>query len=201
MKFIGITGGVGAGKSEVLQFIRKHYKCEIYLADQVAHEIKRSGTECFEKLVELLGQDVLAPDGEIDKSAMADKIFQNKELLEQVNALIHPAVKQYLLQKYREAEQKGDAELFFVEAALLIECGYKQLVDELWYVYADRGVREERLRASRGYSREKITHIMEQQLTEDVFRENCDFIIDNSGSFQKTCEQIERKLEAFTWQE
>ena len=71
MRFIGITGGIGAGKSEILQYIRKHYKCEIYLADEVAHLVKEPGTKCFVQLVELLGQDIIAADGEIDKAVMA----------------------------------------------------------------------------------------------------------------------------------
>ena len=83
----------------------------------------------------------------------------------------------------------------------MIECGYGQLVDEMWYIHADEAVRYERLLETRGYSDEKIRQIMGQQLSEDIFRENSDFVIDNSGSFEETCRQIEKKLEAFTWQE
>ena len=68
MRIIGITGGVGAGKSEILSFIRKNYPSEIYLADEVAHKIKEKGQPCYEQLVELLGRDVLKADGEIDKA-------------------------------------------------------------------------------------------------------------------------------------
>lgn len=201
MKFIGITGGIGSGKSEVLGFIRKHYRCEIYLADEVAHLVKQPGTACYQALTDLLGKDVLGADGQIDKAAMADKIFRDSVLLQKVNDIIHPAVREYLLEKLSEAKRRADVELFFVEAALLIECGYRQLVDELWYVYAEESVRRERLARSRGYSEEKISHIMKQQLAEEDFRSNCDFIIDNSGSFEETRRQIEKKLEAFTWQE
>lgn len=201
MRFIGITGGVGAGKSKVLKFIKSHYKCEIYLADEAAHLVKLPGTECHRKLVELLGEDILADDGQIDKLAMADRIFRDPELLQDVNNIIHPAVREYLLQKYEEAKHKEEVELFFVEAALLIECGYGQLVDEMWYIYADESVRHGRLMDTRGYSGEKIRQIMDRQLSEEDFRKNSDFIIDNSGSFEETCRQIEKKLEAFTWQE
>ncbi|MCM1541692.1 MAG: dephospho-CoA kinase [Blautia sp.] len=201
MKFIGITGGVGAGKTKVLEYIKNHYKCEIYLADETAHLVKLPGTECYQALVELMGTDILAADGQIDKPAMADRIFRDPGLLQAVNDIIHPAVRKYLLQRYEEAKRKGDAELFFVEAALLIECGYGELVDEMWYVYAAEPVRYARLAAARGYSEEKIRQIMGRQLTEDVFRKNSDFTIDNSGSFEDTCKQIEKKLEAFTWQE
>ena len=201
LRFIGITGGVGAGKSEILKFIRKHYKCEIWLADEVAHLVKKRGTACFEALVELLGADVLATDGEIDKAKMADKIFGDEKILEQVNALIHPAVQEFLLERLEEAKKNPEIELFFVEAALLIEAGYRDLVDEMWYIYADEDVRRKRLKASRGYSDAKITSIMLQQLSEEMFRETCDFVIDNSGLLKSSYRQIEKKLEAFTWLE
>lgn len=201
MKFIGITGGVGAGKSEILKYIKRHYKCEIYLADEAAHEVKRAGTECFDRLVTLLGSDIVGEDGEINKAVMADKIFGDEELLRQVNEIVHPAVKDYLMAKYEAALENPDIELFFVEAALLIEAGYKELVNEMWYIYADRNVRRKRLMYSRGYSEEKIQNIMDNQLTEEEFREACDFVIDNSGLLADSYRQIDKKLEAFTWQE
>lgn len=201
MKFIGITGGVGAGKSEILKYIKRHYKCEIYLADEAAHEVKRTGTECFDRLVTLLGSDIVGEDGGINKAVMADKIFGDEELLRQVNEIVHPAVKDYLMAKYEAALENPDIELFFVEAALLIEAGYKELVDEMWYIYADRNVRRKRLMYSRGYSEEKIQNIMDNQLTEEEFREACDFVIDNSGLLADSYRQIDKKLEAFTWQE
>lgn len=201
MKFIGITGGIGAGKSELLRYIQKHYKCEIYLADQVAHEVKRAGGACFRGLVELLGREILDSRGEIDRQKMAEKIFASSELLEQVNRIIHPAVKKYLLERLEAARAKGEAELFFVEAALLVECGYGGLVDEMWYIYADEETRRRRLSQSRSYSGEKISRIMESQLSEQSFRESCDFVIDNGGTLEESCRQIDRKLEAYTWRE
>lgn len=201
MKFIGITGGIGAGKSELLGYIKKHYKCEIYLADEVAHLVKEPGTVCFDRLVELLGRDVVGDGGQIDRAAMAGKIFADEVLLQKVNDILHPAVKYFLLERLKEAENRGDVELFFVEAALLIETGYGSLVDEMWYVYADEAVRRERLRQNRGYSGERITNTIRRQLSDEVFRKNSDFVIDNSGSLEESCRQIDKKLEAFTWQE
>ena len=194
MRFIGITGGIGAGKSEVLNYIREHYKCVIYLADEVAHLVEQPGTEAFGQLVELLGQDVLGAGGEIDRVVMADRIFANPALLEQVNGIIHPAVREFLLERLAQVRESGEAELFFVEAALLIECGYLALVDEMWYIYADEQVRRERLKASRGYSEEKISQIMAKQLTEQRFRESCDFVIDNSGNLAESYRQIDERL-------
>ncbi len=201
MRFIGITGGVGAGKTEILKYIGQHYKCEIYLADEIGHKVKEPGTEGYRALVELLGNGILAADGQIDKAAMAAKIFADPMILEQVNAIIHPAVKKYLADRLAEARDRGDVELFFVEAALLIENGFEGIVDEMWYIYAGEDVRRKRLSENRGYTPEKIEKIMTSQLTEEAFREHCDFVIDNSDSLEKSYRQIRQKLEAYSWRE
>ena len=122
---------------------------------------------------------------------MADKIFAWPSLLERVNGIIHPAVKEFLLERMEEAKRRGETAFFFVEAALLIEGGYLALVDEMWYIYADEAVRRKRLKASRDYSEEKIDKIMSSQLTEESFRKNCHFVIDNSGSLADTYRQID----------
>ena len=194
MYFIGITGGIGAGKSEVLRYIRNHYKCEIYLADEVAHLMKQPGYPGYVKLVELLGQDVTDAEGQIDRGKMADLIFADPGLLEQVNRILHPAVKDFLLERLQAAKEAGEAKTFFVEAALLIECGYLALVDEMWYIYANEEIRRKRLRESRGYSDGKISQIFAKQLTEEAFRAGCSLVIDNSGDFQESCRQIDRRL-------
>ncbi len=201
MRLIGVTGGVGAGKSAILAYIEKHYKCRVYLADEVAHLVKQKGEDCYYQLVELLGEEVLDENGEIHKGKMAAMIFEDEELLERVNEIVHPQVRIYLEKRISEAEQAGDVELMFIEAALLIEAGYKEIVDELWYIYADEEIRKKRLMHNRGYSMEKILQIMEAQLTEEMFRRESDFVIDNSGDLEESYKQIREKLEAFTWQE
>lgn len=201
MRLIGITGGVGAGKSEILSFIRKHYICKIYLADEVAHLVQQPGEKCYEEIVALLGEEILSEDGTIHRGKMAEAIFRDEELLAGVNAIVHPAVKQYLIRAVEEAFKEGTVELFFIEAALLIECGYKDFVDEMWYIYASDEVRRQRLMQNRGYSPEKITRIMESQLTDALFRENADFVIDNSGTLSDAYNRIKERLEAYTWQD
>ncbi|MDE5950264.1 MAG: dephospho-CoA kinase [Acetatifactor sp.] len=201
MRLIGITGGVGAGKSTLLEYIKAHYLCRIYLADEVAHAAKEPGQPCYEALVALLGREVLEEDGRIHKGRMAEKIFRDENLLEQVNAIVHPAVQEYLLEKIQQARQEGQAELFFIEAALLIECGYGDIVDEMWYIHAGEDVRRKRLGESRGYSSEKTGQIMESQLTEQQFRAGSDFVIDNSGTPEESYRQIRSRLEGYTWRQ
>ena len=92
-------------------------------------------------------------------------------------------------------------ELFFIEAALLIEAGYENIVDELWYIYADREIRSMRLQQNRGYSVEKVAQIMDSQLSEEVFYEKSDFVIDNSGKLEDSYRQVREKLSDFTFLE
>ena len=197
MKVIGITGGVGAGKSTVLDMIRKNCRCFILIADEAAHEVERRGQACYDELVGLLGEDILAPDGEIDKKKMAQKIFAagNKELLRGVNAIVHPRVKEYILGLIEEYRIRGNVDFFFIEAALLIEDGYRAICDELWYVYAPMEVRAGRLKTSRGYTDEKIEDIMSSQNDDETFRKFCDHVIENSGDMEETGEQIKVLLD------
>ncbi len=198
MRLIGVTGGVGAGKSEILQYVKQNFKCEVYMADQVAHKVQEPGQPCYEKLVEIMGKGVLKPDGTIDRTIMASRIFLERELLLRVNALIHPAVQRYLLDRVKEARENPQIELFFIEAALLIETGYKEIVDELWYIHADEEVRRSRLERNRGYAPLKITQIMDKQLSEEAFRSASDYIIDNSGRLEDSFKQIDKRLKSYT---
>lgn len=199
MQIIGITGGIGAGKSQVLQYIQKNYKCRVILADDVGNEVKLPGKICYNQLVDLLGNDILDKEGFIQKEKMAARIFYDKELLLQVNAIIHPAVMDYILTEIQKEKEAGRLDFFFVEAALLIECGYASHVDEMWYVYAGDEIRRERLRANRHYSDEKITSIMNGQLKEEDFRKHCQVVIDNSDDFSRTEKQIDKILGDKLW--
>lgn len=194
MKVIGITGGVGSGKSALLSYVKNKYDCKVIFADEAAHQVKEPGQPCYEQLLELMGRDILNGDGTINKERMAAKIFGKKRLLEQVNAIIHPAVKQLILKEIAMAEAAGKPDFLFIEAALLIEDGYLEIVDEMWYIYAGEDVRRNRLVASRNYTEQKIDSIMESQLSEKEFRKRCSIVIDNSGSLDEAFQQIDRKL-------
>ena len=194
MKVIGITGGVGAGKSEILAYLRERTNCRIIIADKVAHELEEQGGACYEQIVALLGSGIVAGDGRIDKAKMAARIFADKKVLQQINGIIHPAVKEYILSAIAEERQKGKLDYLFIEAALLIEDGYSEIVDEMWYIHADGPIRRDRLKASRGYSDEKIASIMREQLAEEEFYRHCSAVIDNSKSLESAYRQIDEKL-------
>ncbi len=196
MKVIGITGGVGSGKTEVLNLIDGMTKCFIIRADELAKSLEVRGEVCFDPLIELLGEGVLQENGEIDPKKMAQMIFaeESGNLRDKVNGIVHPAVKKRILSMIKEADNEKKVEFFFIEAALLIEDHYDLIVDELWYIYADEDVRRQRLRDSRGYSDEKINRIMATQSSDEVFRKYCKVIIDNSGTLEYTRRQLENLL-------
>ena len=191
MKIIGITGGVGAGKSKVLSYIGEHYPCRIIRADEAAHLLYERGQACYNALVELLGERILCDDGAIDKAKMAELIFGDESLLSGVNAIVHPAVKNYIIEQIAYERARNEADYFFIEAALLIEDHYDEIVDELWYIYSDEAVRKERLYRHRGYSEKKATDIMEGQLSEEAFRNHCQRVIINNGDLEETYQQID----------
>lgn len=200
MRIIGITGGIGAGKSELLSYIENNYNCRVILADKVAHQVEEPGQKCYEELVMLLGKYILNPDGTIDKVKMAEKIFADKNILEKVNSIVHPAVKEFILQEIEDRQAEGKLDFLFVEAALLIEDGYGQIVDELWYIYSEIDIRRNRLKNSRAYSDEKIDYILKGQLSDEEFRRHCRVVIDNNGNLADTCKQIDKKLEEYLCQ-
>lgn len=194
MKIIGITGGVGAGKTQVLSYIEAHYRCRIIRADEAAHLLYEPGQECYQKLVELLGSGILREDHTIDKAQMAEIIFQDQKLLAGVNEIVHPAVKKYILEQIAYEQKKGVVDYFFIEAALLIEEQYDKIADELWYIHTDVAVRKQRLEQSRHYSPQKTADIMRGQLGEAQFRAHCKVVISNNGDLDETYRQVREAL-------
>lgn len=190
MRIIGITGGVGAGKTEILSYIETHYRCRVLRADEAAHRLEEPHQPCYDSLVALLGEGILKEDKTIDRGKMAAVIFADKEILQQVNAIIHPQVKRYILDEIARERERGAVDYFFIEAALLIEEHYDLIVDELWYIHADEAVRRQRLADSRHYSDSKISEIIRGQLGEADFRKHCQVVITNNGNIEDTYQQI-----------
>ena len=182
---IGITGGVGSGKSLVLEYLKENYPCRIYIADKIANDIKEPGSKINEKLVELLGDEILNEDGSVNKPVMAAKMFASEELTKKVNEIIHPAVKDYLVDSIESAKKDENIKYVFIEAALLIEAGYKDILDEIWYVRRPSDERFKSLSDSRGYTLEKAKSIMDKQLSDGDFAKNSDRIIENDGTIDE----------------
>lgn len=193
MKIIGITGGVGSGKSRVLSYMEEAYNAVVCQADHVAWELQEPEQKCYAQIVKHFGKDILNDDGTINRKKLGQIVFNDNEQLLVLNGIMHPAVKETIVQMIQSEQEKG-TDYFVLEAALLLEDGYKQICDELWYIYTDEDTRRLRLKESREYSDEKINAIMASQLSEEIFRKECQIVIDNSGDFEDTCYQIDKSM-------
>lgn len=195
MKVIGITGGVGSGKSVVMDILQKEYGAQIILADLVAHDLMEPGQQNYIDIVEAFGEEILAKDKTIDRPALAKVVFGDKEKLVRLNAITHPNVKKEIFRRIDAIKEKGEASFIAVEAALLLEEGYQKDFDAMWYVYVDEATRIDRLKEGRGYTEEKCREIMAKQLPEEVFRKECSTVIDNHLGISETEKQIKTAVE------
>ena len=193
MKIIGVTGGVGAGKSTVLNYLEKRYGAKLILADLVGHEVMEPGHEAYEQVVKVFGQEIVSEDKTIDRKALGAIVFADEKKRMILNRIIHPAVRQEILRRLEEAKLSHLSSVV-VEAALFLEENYDAFCDETWYIYTDEKIRRQRLKESRGYSDERIDQIFHSQKTHEEFQKRCLFMIDNNGSEEETFRQIDRRM-------
>lgn len=191
---IGITGGVGSGKSVVMDLLEKEFGAAVILADLVAHDLMEPGAISYRQIVNEFGTEILNKDGQIDRPSLSRIVFGQPEKLQILNAITHPNVKQEIMSRITQFRKEGKVPFIAVEAALLIEEGYDDLLDALWYVYVDEEIRIQRLKEGRGYSEEKSRSIMQQQLKEETFRNRCSCVIDNNGDVESVRKQLKAIL-------
>ena len=189
MYVLGLTGGVGSGKTEAARLLKKLTGAELLLADELGHQVMEPGQEGFKKIVAHFGEEILSVDGSIDRDRLSAHVFSSPEQLEVLNQIVHPAVLSYI-QDYiqKKTEKKG---LLIVESAIMFESGCDKLCDEVWYVFVSKKIREKRLQESRGYSEEKTASIIKKQMEEEEYRKRCSREIKNDG----TLEALEKSLE------
>ena len=209
MHFIGITGGVGAGKSEVLNFLETNYKVEVLRSDELAKQLILPGHACYDIIRvefhddDIWGGEVASAPGKplIDKGKLAKLIFSDEEKRQKYDGIVHPAVREEIMRRVEVARRKREVDVFFLEAALLIEEGYDKVCDELWYIYAPVGVRRQRLKTSRGYTDQKIDQMLASQLPDDEFRNACDVVIDNTRGLEEGFPDVRAQMERLLGEE
>ena len=195
MKIIGITGGVGAGKTQILEYMNSKYGATICQTDVVGKKLQKKGTKCFEDIVECFGTKILDEKGELDREKLAAIVFTDNDKLAKLNAIVHPAVWEEVEKKVAK-EKRKNTNLFIIESALLIETHYDKMCDEVWYVYVDAVTRKKRLVYARGYDPRKVDDIIAAQLPKDEFMKHCDRVIDNSNIFEETQMQLDSIMAA-----
>ena len=194
MKVIGITGGVGAGKSEILKYLKEKHGAVVVEADKVGHLLMEPGGACYYSIVEKFGSSILNGDQTINRGKLGKIVFADEGLLAELNKIIHPRVKSHIVSEIAKERAYHRTKYFVVEAALLIEDHYDVICDEMWYVHTDASIRAERLKETRGYDDEKITSICANQKSPEEFRSACQVVIDNSGDLAGTQKQIDEQL-------
>lgn len=185
---IGLMGGIGSGKSTVLEYLEKNYNAQIIQSDHVAKEIMKPGHDVFHKIEQTFPEVIM--ENKINSEKLSQIVFSDKENLKILNSITHPGTVQEIIDRIKESNR----EIIVVESALLIGSGVEEYCDELWFVYCEREKRIERLMDSRGYSREKAEGIIQNQPTEDEYNIHADEFIDNTYSVEKTKEQIDLLL-------
>lgn len=195
-RIIGITGGVGAGKSQVLEILKEDYGANIILSDQVAKDLMEPGREGYERVVAYLGNEILDEKKRINRPRMAEIIFTQEEKRLEVNRLTHPLVWREVLRKIEDSSSAIQA----VETALPGK-QFRDICHEIWYVYTSEENRARRLASSRGYDAKRTAQMMENQASEKEFRSISTGVIDNNGSLEETRAQIARLLSEGTAEE
>ena len=194
MKIIGITGGVGSGKSEILNILENDYHAKIIQSDHVAHELMVPGAKSYDAIIETFGTEILNEDQTINRPVLGEIVFHDKEKLSLLNSITHKNVDEEILSRIEKFKQEEPGGLLVIESALLVGAGYEKKFDQLWYIYTKEEVRYERLKASRGYSDEKIAQMINKQQSEEEFKQLASHVIDNSGKLEETKAQITKIL-------
>ena len=155
MKIIGLTGGVGSGKTQILEYLNNKYGATICQTDALAKKLQKKGGRCYDAIVEHFGEEILNEKGELNREKLGSIAFTNVEQLSVLNRIVHPVVKEEV-QKIIAKEERKNTNLLIIESAVLIEDHYEEFCDELWYVYVKDEIRKNRLFYARGYEAAKV---------------------------------------------
>ncbi len=194
MRIIGLTGGIGSGKSTVSAYLRKK-KIPVVDADSISRQLTAPGSSLLPAVRILLGEKVFREDGNLNRQAVADIIFSDKELLKSYEELITKETVHRCLEELRHLKEQKIWTAAVLDAPLLFECGMQQYMDENWLVQADPETRIARVTARDGISREAICDRMQRQMSDEKKASLADVIIENSGSLEELYQQIDRQLE------
>jgi dephospho-CoA kinase len=194
MKVIGITGGIGSGKSLVTRIMEEQQGALVLNTDQIAKEQMDPGGVSYQEVVAFFGPDILAEDGTIDRHKLSLIVFENREKLNKLNAITHPKVLVEVRKEIDRHRMLADIPYLIIETALMLESGYDFVCDEVWYVYAPEEDRRRRLKEERNMTDEKIDSIFESQSKDEAFRRKFSKVIENTGDIENLKRQAERLL-------
>lgn len=189
MRVIGLTGGIGTGKSITSEIIRS-FGVPVIDADEVSRSLLSTGSKYNSQVVSLFGNQVLDQKGNIDRKALANIIFASKKMRKKLEALLHPLVRLEMEKRIQELKDKGE-KLIVLDIPLLFEKGYWQnKVDEIWLVDTDQELQIERIRERESWSDKEILNRIHAQMPLEEKRLLANKIILNNGSVEALKNQI-----------
>ena len=180
MIIIGLTGGIGTGKSTASRLL-SNLGAVVLDADSLGHDTYKKGTELFRALVKTFGQEIVGKKGEIDRTKLADIVFANQNLLTRLNLMVHPQIKTHIEKAISRLDRKKTS-MVVIDAAILVEAGWTDLVDEVWVLTAERKTIIERLSNKFKNNMAGALKRMEFQMPQSEQVSKADVVIDNDGS-------------------
>jgi dephospho-CoA kinase len=191
VKVVGLTGGIGSGKSAASAILRE-LGATVIDADKIGHQVYEPGTPCWRDLVAAFGEDILGPGGSIDRQRLGARVFADPLLLRKLNALVWPRIADAIRERIAAMRAEGTAAPIIVEAAVLIEAGWQTLVDEVWVVTTTRERAIERVVATRGLSRGEVERRLSNQISDAERAKGAARVIRNDGTLDELRSSLER---------
>ena len=191
MRRIGLTGGIGSGKSVVARMLAER-GAEVIDADKVGHDVYQPGTPGWSRVVEAFGRDIVAADGSIDRKTLGARVFADPGELRRLNAIVHPLIAGEVRSRIEQIRAEGRTEAVVVEAAVLIEARWNELVDEVWVVVATPELATSRIVRDRGLRPEEVRRRIASQLADDRRTAAADLVIRNTGTLEELDETVDR---------
>jgi dephospho-CoA kinase len=187
---VGLTGGIASGKSTVAGFLRE-LGAFIVDADQVARQVMARGAEAHNEVVEHFGRGVLDDDGEIDRSKLAEIVFNDTEARSALNDMVHPRIREEAARRFERCAHEGASRLAVYDAALLVETGVYRDMDKLIVVSCRTGIQVERLILRGGMGAEQAEARIAAQASMEEKLAAADYVIETDGSLDETRRQTE----------
>jgi dephospho-CoA kinase len=189
MKVIGLTGGIGSGKSTVAGYLAGLGAVVMDL-DRVGHEVLKSGSQAFKKVVSEFGKDILDSRGEINRTRLAKIVFQEPRALARLNRIVHPAIDKIINERLEVYRRQG-VKVVVLEAAAMLEAGKAKQADEIWVTTAPEATVLRRLSERSGYSQEESRARIHSQLSDEERNKRADVVIDTDGSLDEVKARVE----------
>ncbi len=186
---IGLTGGIGTGKSTVARIL-KDLGLKLIDADQIGHEFLTSGTKVYNQLVKSFGEKILRPDGEIDREVLGGLVFSDAKKRQILNNLTHPAIREEIIEKIEESRGRGEDVV--VEIPLLFEAKMESLVDEVWVVVASSQTQIQRVMIRGSLSRTEAIQRISTQMPLEQKKALADVVINNEGTLEDLRAKVEQ---------